>query len=344
MNDARNRFLVWTSCLLDPSRTPLEQLRAAQAWCAWGLALLGIDERTSTSQSSAFHTDTGLETGKAISPFSAAICVREYRRTAVFLQAMQAAIKAAQERHPGEIIHVVEAGCGPLAPLAFAMAAHFPVDQVSFTLLDLHPASLAGARRVAEELGLTRSVRAYLEADVTKMRFPEAERPHVIACEVLLRALTREPQVAATLNLAPQLRADGFFLPECIDVDAVLFDSDEYFRPAMTPEEFDARRATGVKELGNVFSLEAASLDKLKHRGERSLEAATISVPPFGAGNWEFQLFTRIRVFREHVLNDFESSLNMSQPVRLPKQIIENGGEARFVYEMSSDPGLTLVE
>lgn len=116
MTAARVAFQEWTECLLTPSRTPGEQLAAAQAWCDWGLQLLGIDESTVSSEHDPFFTDTTLPTGKAISALGAVRCVREFRRTAVFLQAMDAAIRETRRRFPGETIHVLEAGCGPLAP------------------------------------------------------------------------------------------------------------------------------------------------------------------------------------------------------------------------------------
>src|SRR5690606_22092088 len=156
---------------------------------------------------------TGLPSGEAISPQRAALCVREHRRTAVFLQAMDAAIRAARERFPGETLHVVEAGCGPLAPLTLPFALRYAPEEVAFTLIDLHEASLASARRLASELGVEGSIRACRAEDATEVRFAEAEQPHVIACEVLRRALKKEPQVAVTRALAPQLRTGGFFLP-----------------------------------------------------------------------------------------------------------------------------------
>jgi hypothetical protein len=335
-------FLTWVNCLLDPARTPLEHLHAARAWCAWGLDSLGFGPNANLDRTDAFHLDTTLVNGVAISPYGAAMCIREFRRTEVFVQAMDAAIRAARERFPGETIHVVEAGCGPLAPLAFSMAARYPANEVSFTLLDFHPVALAGAKRLAEALGVEASIREYLEADATSVRLREA--PHIIASEVLLRALTKEPQVAVTLNLAPQLREGGFFLPECIDVDAALFDSETYFRPIGIDADLAAHRSASIQDLGAVFRLEAAELRKLKRHGNIGFEAHTVTVPPHDTKRQSFQFFTRIRVFGDHVLTDFESSLNQPQPFRLPPEVPRDGADVRFVYEVSQNPGLRLAD
>jgi hypothetical protein len=335
-------FLTWIDCLLDPARTPIDHLHASRAWCAWGLDTLGFGPNGNMDRTDAFHTDATLVNGVAISPYAAAMCLREFRRTEVFLQAMDAAIRAARERFPRETIHVVEAGCGPLAPLALSMAARYPADEVTFTLLDFHPVALASAKRLAEALGVEKSIREYLQADATSVKLEDP--PHIIASEVLLRALSKEPQVAATLNLAPQLREGGLFLPECIDVDAALFDSDTYFRPVASDAELAAQREASIQELGKVFRLDACALDDLEPHGKSGFVARTVHVPPHDAKKHSFQFFTRICVFGGHMLNDFESSLNQPLPYRLPPEIARDGGDLRFMYEVSNNPGLRLAD
>jgi SAM-dependent methyltransferase len=341
---ARLSFRRWIDCLLDPTRTPGEHRHAAYEWCEWGLALLDIDENDVSRTAEPFFADTVLGDGKAISPLGAARCVREYRRTAVFLQAMDAALREAFERFPGETIHVLEAGCGPLAPLALPFALRFPEERVVFTLLDLHPVAIEGARRVVKTLGLQKSIRNYLVADAITLRFADADRPHVIACEVLLRALVREPQVAVTLNLAPQLRPGGIFLPQRIDVDAALFDASRHFAMAQSsskasdpPEESPA-----IIELGNVFSLAAEHADRVKRDESGRLRANTIAVPPHDPRRTPLQLLTRIQVFNEHRLGDFDCSLNLPERVSYPRMIAERGGDLGFDYEISFDPGLRV--
>src|SRR6187549_2187416 len=107
MNESRESFRRWTECLLDRNRHAGEQREAAHAWCQWGLALLGVNEHEAALRPDAFCSNTGLATGKAISPLGAARCLRDFRRTAVFLQAMDSALRAAFERFPGETIHVL---------------------------------------------------------------------------------------------------------------------------------------------------------------------------------------------------------------------------------------------
>ncbi len=341
MNESRESFRRWTECLLDPGRAAGEQREAAHAWCQWGLDLLKVNEHEAAMHTGTFSSHTGLPTGRAISPLSAARCLRDFRRTAVFLQAMDAALRAAFERFPGETIHVLEAGCGPLAPLALPFALRYSPEKVMFTLLELHPAALEAAQRIADELGLLRSIRAFVANEATSVRFAEKERPHVIACEMLQAALTSEPQVAATLNLAPQLRAGGFYLPEQVDVDAVLFDWGAHLR-AITKHSGDAALAAqAITELGNAFSLQAHALDKLDLRGPGRLAAATIHVPSHDSMRRRPHLFTRISVFREHRLIEFESDVTQPQRVKYPSALAR-GGNVSFTYEVAKEPGLRL--
>ncbi len=325
--------------MLDPTRVPGEQWQAANAWCSWAMGRLGIEADSIGGPGEALMTPTTLATGEAISPQRAALCVREYRRTAVFLQAMDAAIRAARERFPGETIHVVEAGCGPLAPLTLPFALRYAPDEVRFTLLDLHQVSLAGARRLAEELGVSASVRTLPAGDAGEVRFAEADRPHVIGCEVLRRALKKEPQVAVTRALAPQLREGGFFLPERIDIDVGFVHGRRQLR-RLAGEQCSAGEDEPVERLGRVFSFEALGPRPETQGG--MLEAGAVEVPSQGGERGPLWLLTRLAVFRAHVLGDFDCSLTMPERLRCPADLAVSGGLLEFSYEMSASPGLRL--
>ncbi len=334
--------MEWTDCLRDSARSPGEQRAAAHAWCAWTLERLRIDERSMEpdGRQEAFSRATQLPNGEAISPLEAALCLRDYQRAAVFLRAVEAAIVAARERFPGERIHVLEAGCGPAAPLALAAAARYPAGDVSFTLLDLHGKSLEAAQLLAGELGLTESLRACVAGDAGTVHFSEPERPHVIVCEMIQRALTKEPQVAVTRHLATQLRPGGFFLPEQIDIMAALVRGG-WFQPGRM--EMPGRAAAGaVDELGSVFTLDAATAGSLTVRPDGRLAARGVTIPAYDPEGARLCLLTRIQVFPGHRLGDYESAITLPERVRYPLESAKAGGVASFVYEMSESPGLRL--
>lgn len=327
MNDTRRAFLEWIDCLLDPTRPPAELRDAAHAWCAWALRQLGMDEWQIDPAGADSARPTALPAGEAISPQRAVLCLREHWRTAVFLRATDAAVRAARAKFPGETIHLVEAGCGPAAPMALSVAARYAPEEVQVTLLDIHAASLADARRLAAGLGVARSLRACVCGDAAAVRFAEAERPHVIVAEVLRRALKKEPQVAVTRALAPQLRAGGFFLPERIEVAL-----------GSVRGTGEARR---VETFGEVCAVDARAEAPATDAAGR-LPVRVVAVPAGTRG--PLQLFTRLRVFGAHELRDCDCSLTMPEPWRgVPEEFLRAGGELRFAYEISADPGVRLV-
>lgn len=340
---ARSRLRGWTDCLLDPFGNSGDQREACLAWCRWGLELLGIDLNAGCLPDSPFSRESLLPSGKAISPLSAARCLWEYRRTAVFLQAMDRALRQAFERFPGERIHIMEAGCGPLAPLTLPFALRYPPERLCITLLDVHRSSLDAARRLAEVLGVKRSLRACLEADATTLRLESEARPHIIACELLLRALKREPQVAATRNLAPQLRPGGIFLPERIDVQACLFDARAYFRHADKEEPLSEIQARSVRDLGLVFSLDAYFPSSLRLRDSGRFAAGSIVVPPHDPHRTPLGFFTKLRVFEDCVLECMDCSLTLFEPAKVSENLPRVGGALDFEYQVSSDPGLFVA-
>lgn len=330
VNSARRDFLVWTNCLLDPARAPGEHREAAHAWCAWVLSRLGLDDMQIDPVGAASSQPTHLPGGEAISPQRAVLCLREQQRTAIYLRATVAAVRAAQEKFPGEIIHVVDAGCGPAAPVALCLAAHFPPEQVQVTLLDIHAPSLAAARRLAGDLGLEGTIRAAICGDACAVRFAEADRPHVAVAEVLRRALKKEPQVAVTRALVPQLRAGGFFLPERIEV-----------APGCV-RGLGAESGPRIERAAPAFELDAATVAALPLDAAGRLPVREVAVTATLAA--DAQLLTRMQVFREHRLDDFDCSLTMPERLRgVPAELAAAGGVLRFAYEISADPGLRIV-
>jgi len=169
---------------------------------------------------------------------------------------------------------------------------------VRFTLLDVHAASLAAAARAVEALDLGDSVRAILEVDATIHHCDPS--PHVVVCEALERALGREPQVAITLNLAPQLAPGGFLVPERILVEACLADADREL----------ARAGPGVEHprtvLGTVLDLTVESARRLS----TGIPAVTFRVPALGPGDpAELMLRTTIGVFGDLTIGEYESGV-----------------------------------
>jgi predicted RNA methylase len=331
-----------TDLLLDRTQSPAVHREATQAWYSWAIEACGMGDDHALLPHDPLAQDQMLPSGKAISPLGAARCVVEYQRTAVFLRAMDEALQAARARFPGETIHVLEAGCGPLAPLTLPFALRYRPDEVVFALLDIREESLACARQLAEALGVRDAIRAYRRDDAATVQFAAADRPHVIACEVLLAALAKEPQVAVTMNLASQLRSGGIFLPERIEVGAALFDSHERFQPLVDGLPAADITARGFTEIGSVFTLDPANVAGIRIQEGNTIQAGVVRMPPHDHARTPLHLTTRIRVFGEHTLDNFDSSLNLPRPVKYSRESAATGGELDFIYELSATPGLRV--
>jgi hypothetical protein len=57
----------------------------------------------------------------------------------------------------------------------------------------------------------------------------------------------------------------------------------------------------------------------------------------------QLHLCTRVQVFGQHQLTDFDSSLNLPRPVRHSPEL-EAGGVAKFYFKLSQEPGLYLTD
>lgn len=338
----RRQLLALTDTLLDPSTSPGEQREATQEWFRWAMGILGIPEETDPGDANeAFNRDSNGGTGKAIDPRSAARCVWEYTRTAKFLRGVDAAIQAAITKFPDETILVLEAGCGPLATLSLPFALRYPAERVKFSLLDLHPISLDCADRLIRSMGIEDSFQQRWCTDAATFTIPAGNRPHIVICEVLQRALTTEPQVAVTQNLLPQLRPGGFWLPQRIDVMLGTFDSAAHFnRSLTTATEERPAPPPALVTLGLACSLDATVSDGATPGNDgKVLRCGEVVVPIHHYTRNPLNLLTHLHIFGEQHLGNFESSLNLPQKFPYPAEIAERGGKVVFEYRINRDPG-----
>ena len=282
---------------------------------------------------------TQLATGLAVDPITAARCIKEHVRTAKFLRGIRRAVQVAMETFPGHPIEVLYAGCGPLAPLAIPLMTQFTPEDVQFTFLDIHQRSLDCARGLVQTLGLDSHVRKFVQADATAYVHP-AERPlHMVITETMLEALRNEPQVAVTLNLAPQICAGGILIPEKITVDACLFNPATEFQFVTAGSEDlppDSERVRIM--LGRLMELDIASAKRL---GGGDFPAVRIELPTASEYSLSLMLRTEVTVFESAVLGDYESSITI--PHR-NKEIdrLAPGSQVMFRYEVGDMPGFRI--
>lgn len=277
-------------------------------------------------------TDTKLASGFALSPAGAAACIEDPLRTAMFVRGVWAAVEEAGRRFPGETIEIVYAGTGPFASLALPVMALSSPERLRFTLIDIHAESIRCLRTLLSHFGLDGFVRDFVNCDAATYVHPTGLPLHIIISETLQPALSVEPQVSITRQLAPQLSPGGLLIPEKITVDFVL-DDPVIFRTT----EIDPEHKTRTM-VGRVFTLDASAGNLIVRDGiiplcEYELPAALPDAAP--------ALLTEIHVFGDLVLRERDSGLTTPWPVR--DLDTREGERVSLYYELGPMPGIRAV-
>lgn len=272
--------------------------------------------------------DSRLSNGLALSTAGAAACVQDSVRTAKFVRGVHAAVAEARCRFPETCIEVVYAGSGPFATLVLPIMAVSSPEEVRFTLIDVHAGSIQCLGTVLSHFGFTPFVRRTLVGDATEYEHPRELSLHIVLSETLQQALAVEPQVAVTRQLAPQLTAGGFLIPERVTVDLVLEDP-QVLRGAerQSPRIPVGRVLTLDKSAGELG--ESGGLISL---GDLIVPAATERAVP--------AYVTEIVVFRTLRLTEHDSGLTLPLPISALHGLRE-GEQLAFHYQLGREPGIT---
>jgi hypothetical protein len=268
--------------------------------------LLQISGMNNDTVDSADSLSTALPFGEALSPINAAQCVSDAARTSKFFRGIYAALLAAQQRFNNEAIEILYAGCGPFATLVMPLATQFKADQIQITLLDIHARSLKSAQHIIESLRLSDYIRDYVRSDAAS--YVHLRPLHMVITETMQQALSKEPQVAITLNLAPQLCRNGIFIPERITIDAYLSDPHK---------EYGRNGAAGMArkdriKLGRVFELtaeQAIEVSRTSGDAKANLSSGAMDLPKEISERLKLMLATTITVFDRIVIGEYESGL-----------------------------------
>jgi len=275
---------------------------------------------------------TSLPDGIAISPVAAAACLKDPVRTVAFLRGVDSALTEALRTFPGETIDVVYAGTGPLAPLVLPLLPRFADAPFRFTFVDVHPESVAAARIVADHFGVASAIEAFVIGDATRYEHPQGRRLHGLVSETMQAALTREPQVAITRQIAPQVVSGGFIVPESVRIDLMSVDAEAWMR-----ESRDEREVDDLHFVQLLFELRS-SVQLLPLDTERCLPPVHVRLPSDPSLPNRIALYgTSIVTYGEHVITLGQSGLTL--PVVAEELMpLQSGNEWELRYQVGPSP------
>jgi hypothetical protein len=294
----------------------------------------------------AWAEDSLLDSGVAINPQAAAHCALDYQRTVVFIRGVYAALIDLRARFPNTTLEILYAGCGPYATLLLPLLAKFSAGELRVNLLDTHQKSLDSVAQLLNRFGLSAYNIHLIQGDACHYQHPE--KLHLVIAETLQKALEQEPQFAVTANLALQLLPGGVFIPQEIEVDLCLADLANEQSMFTKGQRINTRT---LKELGKRFPIATlctlspeqapTQLRLARHNAvTKKLELAqqAVSIPTdVDLNGLDAALFTRISVFGEYCLNDYESQITLPLKCHALMPLVGGAGY-RVSYQLGSYP------
>ena len=287
------------------------------------------------AQSEGSHNDIMLPSGKAIAPVWAAHCVRDVRRTRVFIRGIIQAVYAALKQFPDQPLQLFYVGPGPFAPLVLPLTTLFTPEDIQFTLLEINPRSISLLQNTIRAFGIENYIAAIEQTDAAT--YQVASPMHVLVVETMQETLKQEPQVAVTLNLAPQIVPGGFLIPESISVAPGLIDGKRHTEYMLTHEPGPRNyyfTTEPVLQLTQEFArLYAATKNVYFPQHHTVFTKKQLQTYPYPA------LFTEIKVFGSEILAYWDSPLTEPYLLTLPTPL---NGDIELVtqYEISDSPKL----
>ncbi|MBL7806151.1 MAG: hypothetical protein JNL02_20580 [Saprospiraceae bacterium] len=326
--DDRAELRRLTEVLTGPESSPGQWFAASAALYELFLRISGFNEKEE-----AFRRDVQMPSGKALGPVWAAFCLKDAIRTRIFLRGILKALEAARHRFPGTPIHVLYAGCGPFATLMLPLVPLLKENSAVFTLLDVWPENVQSVKRLIDAFQAESFVREIAVADAVRYRIDPNGRAHVLVMELLQAGLSKEPQVAALANLAPQLLPGGIVLPERIRVNAGLLHPGKDMR-RMTDPDWAGQDVFRLLEPGFTLTADPDDWQSFLRGEERIIHLPANRDPAYN----RLCLFTALQVYENECVETWESAL--TQPLLLKN--LEEPPQATGIalrYECGVAPG-----
>ena len=267
-----------------------------------------------------WHLDTMLDDGVAINPQAAAFCIKDYRRSVMFMRGVYSALRELQQRFTDQPIRILYAGCGPFALLLLPLLEKLTPGRFDIHLLDIHQSSLDSVAQLLDYFSLDQHQIQYIRADAC--RYEHEEPLHLVIAETMQKSLEQEPQFAVTANLAAQILPGGIFVPEKIEVELCLAQLEQEL--ICIKEVSLTKRKSQIASFRRHSLVNLLELDPGQAAGQlqgaigsaassqREIALGSVEIPAIdNLASFDAALFTRILVFSSYRLDDYDSEISL---------------------------------
>jgi hypothetical protein len=279
-----------------------------------------------------------LDSGKAIGPTFAAMCLNEMLRTKRFVDGVYQAVCDTLAAHPNRPVHILYAGTGPFATLVLPLVARFSSQQLQWSLLEINPTSFACLQQLINKLGLQDYIHRFEKTDAANWALPVGERIDIFVTETMQESLKREPQVGICMNLMPQLPPEVIMIPQEIRLKAALIHPGQRIRDRVQ----SISNSTALQELGTIFAFNKHSIGQhaaafTNTQGSYTFPTVAISVPEEALADRPFlYILTEITTYQNEELLIDQCSLTL--PHRLADLSGKAGSTLYFHYQTGPRP------
>jgi len=158
-----------------------------------------------------------------------------------------------------------------------------------------------------------------------------------VLTEVMQACLEAEPQVAITRHLLQQA-PNATLIPEEISVNLTMVDQAKEF--ACTEQDGDNGASQRDRiSLGSAFVVNKERVSLWGNIPEHDLPGASLKIPDALEARYQAMLFTKIRVYKEHQLDSYDSGLTCPRIFSTDKTV-KAGDIIQFRYQLGSFPQL----
>lgn len=287
-----------------------------------------------------YRQDIKHETGKAIGPEWAALCIDDLMRTKRFISGTYKAIRKVLYDCPDKPVTLLYVGTGPFATLITAISTLFTPAQLQLVLVEINPISLAGLKNCIKNFGMENYVKAIHSCDAVTFQPENAHDIDILLLECLQYALVKEQQVPITHHLIPQLREDIIMIPQAINLSVCLID---HKAKVQYIENGGSDRSYFTKKINPVFSLtkESIKANPANAAGNIDFPLVTTSLEDIPENYSSIAIATEIDVFDDQKLLMEECSLTMHYK-HMPIENVAAYKAMTTQYSIGEVPGLDI--